>query len=138
MADAVTSQTLIDGDRYAVMKFTNVSDGSGESAVTKVDVSALQPLASNTAAQKTCTGVSIERIWWQCIGMKVQILFDASSDAFCIELGENQSGNHDYSSFGGLTNNAVSGKTGDINFTTVGHSSADTYTIILYMRKEYG
>ena len=138
MADAVTSQTLIDGDRYAVMKFTNVSDGSGESAVTKVDVSALQPLASNTAAQKTCTGVSIERIWWQCIGMKVQILFDASSDAFCIELGENQSGNHDYSSFGGLTNNAGSGKTGDINFTTVGHSSADTYTIILYMRKEYG
>ena len=37
MADAVTSQTLIDGDRYAVMKFTNISDGSGESAVTKVE-----------------------------------------------------------------------------------------------------
>ena len=138
MADAVTSQTLIDGDLYAVMKFTNISDGSGESAVTKVDVSALQALGSNTASQKTCTGVVIERIWWQCIGMKVQILFDASSDAFCIELGENQSGNHDYSLFGGLTNNAGSGKTGDINFTTVGHTSADTYTIILYMRKEYG
>ena len=137
MADAVTSQTLIDGDLYAVMKFTNISDGTGESAVTKVDVSSLQPLGSNTASQKTCTGVVIERIWWQCIGMKVQILFDASSDAFCIELGENQSGNHDYSLFGGLTNNAGSGKTGDINFTTVGHSSADTYTIILYMRKEY-
>ena len=137
MADAVTSQTLIDGDLYAVMKFTNISDGTGESAVTKVDVSALQALGSNTASQKTCTGVVIERIWWQCIGMKVQILFDASSDAFCIELGENQSGNHDYSLFGGLTNNAGGGKTGDINFTTVGHSSADTYTIILYMRKEY-
>jgi len=137
MADAVTSQTLIDGDRFAVMKFTNISDGTGEDAVTKVDVSSLQPLGSNTASQKTCTGVVIERIWWQCIGMKVQILFDASSDAFCIELGENQSGNHDYSLFGGLTNNAGSGKTGDINFTTVGHTSADTYTIILYMRKEY-
>jgi len=137
MADAVTSQTLIDGDRFAVMKFTNISDGTGEDAVTKVDVSSLQPLGSNTASQKTCTGVVIERIWWQCIGMKVQILFDASSDAFCIELGENQSGNHDYSLFGGLTNNAGSGKTGDITFTTVGHTSADTYTIILYMRKEY-
>ena len=138
MADAVPSQTLIDGDRYAVMKFTNISDGSGEAAVTKVDVSALQPLASNTAAQKTCTGLSIERIWWQCIGMKVRILFDASSDVMAIELGENQSGSHDYTIFGGLTNNAGSGKTGDINFTTVGHTSADTYTIILYMRKEYG
>ena len=35
MADAVTSQTLIDGPKHAVMKFTNVSDGSGESAVKK-------------------------------------------------------------------------------------------------------
>ena len=42
MADAVTSQTIQDGDRIAVMKFTNISDGSGEAAVKKVDVSALQ------------------------------------------------------------------------------------------------
>ena len=134
MADAVTSQTLIDGQNKAVIKFTNVSDGSGESAVKKVDVSAL----SSTADGVACSGVVIERIWWQCIGMKVQILWDASTDAFCIELGENQSGDHDYTSFGGLTNNAGSGKTGDLMFTTVGHSSADAYTIILYMRKKYG
>jgi hypothetical protein len=133
MADAVTSQTLADGPKTAVMKFTNVSDSTGESAVTKVDVSAL----SASADGDTCTGVTIERIWWQCIGMKVQILWDASSDAFCIELGENQSGSHDYTVFGGLTNNAGSGKTGDINFTTVGASANDTYTVILYMRKQY-
>ena len=133
MADAVTSQTLIDGPKHAVMKFTNVSDGTGESAVVKVDVSAL----SASADGDTCNEVVIERIWWQCIGMKVKILFDATSDQFCIELGENQSGDHDYRSFGGLTNNAGSGKTGDIAFTTVGHSNADTYTIILYMRKKF-
>ena len=134
MADAVTSQTLIDGHNKAVIKFTNVSDGSGESAVKKVDVSAL----SNSGDGVACSGVVIERIWWQCIGMKVKILWDATTDAFCIELGENQSGDHDYTSFGGLTNNAGSGKTGDLMFTTVGHTSADTYTIILYMRKKYG
>ena len=133
MADAVTSQTLIDGPKHAVMKFTNVSDGTGESAVVKVDVSALAASADGD----TCNEVVIERIWWQCIGMKVKILFDATSDAFCIELGENQSGDHDYTSFAGLTNNAGSGKTGDVAFTTVGHSSADTYTIILYMRKKF-
>ena len=33
MADAVTSQTLVDGPRDLVMKFTNLSDGTGESAV---------------------------------------------------------------------------------------------------------
>ena len=133
MADAVTSQTLIDGGKQVVMKFTNVSDGTGESAVTKVDVSAL----SSSVDGDACTGVVIERIWWQCIGMKVKILWDATTDAFCIELGENQSGSHDYTVFGGLTNNAGSGKTGDLAFTTVGHTGADTYTIVLYMRKKY-
>lgn len=134
MADAVTSQTIIDGKQHAVMKFTNISDGTGESAVTKVDVSTLSSLQDGTA----CSGVVIERIWWQCIGMKVQILWDATSDQFCIELGENQSGNHDYTDFGGLTNNAGAGVTGDINFTTVGATATDTYTVILYMRKRYG
>jgi len=134
MADAVATQTLQDGEKVVVQKFTNISDGTGESAVVKVDVSAL----STNARGQACTGVTIEEIWWQCIGMKVQILFDASTDVMAIELGENQSGNHDYRSFGGLTNNAGSGKTGDVAFTTVGHTSADTYTIILYMRKEYG
>ena len=133
MADAVTSQTLSDGPKYAVMKFTNISDGTGESAVTKVDVSALASSADGDA----CTGVVIERIWWQCIGMKVQILWDATSDQFCIELGENQSGNHDYTIFGGLTNNAGTGKNGDIKFTTVGAAVADTYTVILYLRKQF-
>ena len=133
MADAVTSQTLIDGVKSAVLKFTNISDGSGESAVAKVDVSAL----SANDVGKSCTGASIEKIWWQCNGMKVQLLFDASSNVIAIELGENQSGYHDYTSFGGIINNAGSGKTGDILFTTVGHSSADSYTIILQVRKEY-
>tara|TARA_R100001129_G_C5253311_1_gene229008 strand:+ start:250 stop:654 length:405 start_codon:yes stop_codon:yes gene_type:complete len=133
MADAVTSQTLVDGPKFAVMKFTNISDGTGESAVTKVDVSAL----ADSADGDTCTSVTVDRIWWQCIGMKTQLLFDASTDVFMIELGENQSGDHDYSIFGGLTNNAGSGKTGDINFTTVGASDGDTYTIILYMRKGF-
>tara|TARA_B100000989_G_C19485158_1_gene447048 strand:- start:403 stop:804 length:402 start_codon:yes stop_codon:yes gene_type:complete len=133
MADAVTSQTLFDGDKHVVMKFTNISDGTGESAVKKVDVSALNADINGN----TCTSVAIEKIWWQCIGMKVRMFFDATSDAFIIELGENQSGHHDYSEFGGLKNNAGSGKTGDIDFTTVGHSSADTYTITLKMRKTY-
>ena len=133
MADAVTSQTLFDGDKHVVMKFTNISDGTGESAVKKVDVSALE----SDIYGNTCSSVAIEKIWWQCIGMKVRLFFDATSDKFIIELGENQSGYHDYSEFGGIKNNAGSGKTGDVDFTTVGHSSADTYTIILKMRKTY-
>ena len=134
MADAVATQTLQDGAKMLVQKFTNISDGSGESAVVKVDVSGL---AKNSSGQ-ACTGVVIEKIWWQCIGMKVQIFWNATTNVFCIELGENQSGNHDYTVFGGLPNNAGSGKDGDVLFTTIGHTSVDTYTIIMSMRKEYG
>ncbi len=135
MADAVASQTIVDGSSFVALKLTNISDGTGESAVVKVDVSALE---ADSRTGLSCTDVNIERIWWQCIGMKVRILFDASSDVMAIELGENQSGNHDYSIFGGLVNNAGSGKTGDIKFTTVGASSGDTYTVILYLRKKFG
>ena len=134
MADAVASQTIVDGSSYVAIKLTNISDGTGESAVTKIDVSALE---ADSRTGLSCTDVNIDRIWWQCIGMKVRILFDADTDVMAIELGENQSGHHDYSEFGGLKNNAGSGVTGDIDFTTVGHSSADTYTVILMMRKNY-
>jgi|TARA_R100001198_G_scaffold13967_1_gene6320 hypothetical protein len=135
MADAVASQIIVDGPSFVAIKLTNISDGTGESAVTKVDVSALE---ADSRTGLSCTDVNIERIWWQCIGMKVRILFDADTDVMAIELGENQSGNHDYSIFGGLTNNAGTGKTGDVKFTTVGASSGDTYTVILYLRKKFG
>ena len=133
MADAVATQILSDGPKFTVLKLTNVSDGTGETAVVKVDVSALESSADGDA----CTDVVIERIWWQCIGMKVQILWNASTNLFCIELGENQSGEHDYTVFGGLTNNSGGGKNGDVLFTTLGHTSADTYTVILYLRKKF-
>ena len=135
MADAVVSQIIVDGPSFVAIKLTNISDGTGETAVTKVDVSALE---ADSRTGLSCTDVNIERIWWQCIGMKVRILFDADTDVMAIELGENQSGNHDYSVFGGLTNNAGTGKTGDVKFTTVGASSGDTYTVILYLRKKFG
>ena len=134
MADAVTSQTIQDGVKNVVMKFTNISDGTGESAVAKVDVSAITAGPNG----ETCTGVTIEEIWWQCIGMKVSLFWDATSNVIIMQLGENQSGHQDFRDFGGLTNNSGSGKTGDVLFTTVGHSSADTYSIILSMRKNYG
>ncbi len=41
MADAVATQTIQDDGNTAIFRFSNVSDGSGESAVTKIDVSAL-------------------------------------------------------------------------------------------------
>ena len=133
MADTVTSQTIQDSERKAVLKFTNVSDGTGESAVVKVDVSALAANSAGTA----CTSVTVSKIWWQCVGMGVELLFDASTDVLIIGLSPDSNGFHDYSPFTGIPNNAGSGKTGDILFTTIGASNTDTYTVILELIKEY-
>jgi hypothetical protein len=134
MADAVTTTTVIDGARTAVIYCTNTSDASGEAAVTKVDVSALSSRQDGTA----CTGVRLEKIVFSNVGMGVKLLWDASTDVIAAELPADYSDTLDYSDISGLPNvAAASGKTGDIQLTTVGHGSGDTYSIVLYCLKEY-
>jgi hypothetical protein len=124
MADAVASQTLVDGAKNVVMKFTSVSDGTGESAVTKVDVSALTGAPSR---------VKINKIHYSTSGMIVRLLWDATTDVTILELqGE---GCFDATGFGGLYNNAGTGVTGDIQLTTIGHTNLDSYSLILEMEK---
>lgn len=128
MADAVTSQVLYDGPNKVVMKFTNVSDGTGESAVTKVDVSALTPAADE---------VAIERIIASTAGMSVHILWDADTDVLAFLVPTDAFLDVDLKELEGrgIINNAGAGKTGDVKFTTVGHTSGDVYTVILELRK---
>ena len=133
MADAVATQTIQDGERNAVLRFTNVSDGTGESNVVKVDVSAL---AKNSAGQ-SCTEVHIQRIYWATVGMSVKLDFDASTNVLAIGLPADSTGDEYYDSCSAIPNNAGSGKTGDILFSTTGHSSGDTYMIILELLKRY-
>jgi len=133
MADAVTSQTIFDGSKRAIMKFTNISDGTGETGVVKVDVSALNPYNG-----MTCTSVNIERIEAVTIGMGVDILWEATTDALCMTLGSDQFFAFDFSRFSGIVNNAGAGKNGDILFTTVGAAAGDRYTILLELIKNYG
>lgn len=126
MADAVATQILNDGAKNAVLKFTNISDGTGESAVVKVDVSALQGAP---------TAVRIDKIWYSTDGMAVRILWDADTDVVAWLIPTNQSDTLCFQEFAGLNNNAGTGVTGDISFTTVGHTSGDTYSIILWCSK---
>lgn len=126
MADAVTSQTIFDGTNRAILKFTNISDGTGESAVVKVDVSALTNAPSK---------VTISKIWFTTDGMAVKLLWDATADVLAYSIAANQTGFLDFTSFGGIKNNAGDGVTGDIAFTTVGHSAGDSYSIILEVTK---
>jgi len=138
MADAVTSQTLADGDKTAVIKITNISDGTGEASVKKVDVSALNANSNGDA----CTRVSINQVWYDIGGLRTALEFDASSNVVGLVLGGSAAagttmGYMDFRSFSGIKNNAGSGITGDIDLTTHGHTAHDHYTIILELSKSY-
>ena len=138
MADAVTSQTLADGDKIAVVKFTNLSDGSGESSVKKVDVSAL----ANNSAGAACAHATINQLWYDIGGMRVALEWNATSNVVAAVLGGsaaagNVSGYMDFRSFGGIKNTLASGYDGDIDLTTHGHTAHDHYTIVLEVSKNY-
>ena len=132
MADAVTSQTIFDGEREVVMKFTNISDGTGETAVLKVDVTAL----SASPFGKACDGVSLDRIHASINGMSVNLLWDATTDVPAVILAPGMY-TFDHGKRIQLPNNAGAGKTGNILFTTIGASAGDTYSIVLEMVKSY-
>ncbi|OYW72988.1 MAG: hypothetical protein B7Z37_23280 [Verrucomicrobia bacterium 12-59-8] len=133
MADAVASQILMDGPRHAVMKFTNTSDGTGEAAVQKVDASALEVGPDG----RPCASVVIDKVQYMTKGMSVRVLWDATTDVLAFETPIEGDGKQCFAGIGGLQNDSGAGKTGDVNFTTVGHTAGDMYTIVLHMRKRY-
>lgn len=122
MADAVTTQTIFSGSnkKRVVYVFTNLSDGTGESAVKKVDISTL-PGAP--------TAVKIRRVVFACEGMSVKVAFDHTTDDTVLVLAGQ--GEFDFYPYGGLKDPASAGDTGDILFTTTGHTAADSYTILM-------
>ena len=138
MADAVTSQTIEDGGKNLVMKFTNISDGTGESAVAKIDVSAVDTEPSTGAA---CSRVTLQRIWFSNIGMGFKLHWKATSNMFICQAPKDWSDTWDFTdssiTLPGIPNNAGSGVNGDLLLTTNDHTSGDTYSVIVWALKHY-
>ena len=133
MADAVASQTLFDGERMAIMKFTNSSDGTGETNVVKVNPSSLNPSEAGGA----CDAVTITKVTALTHGMEVQLKWKATTPVIIETIPQNNVYQQDFEKIGGLTNNAGAGKDGAITFTTLDASAGDTYTVVLEMVKHY-
>jgi len=133
MADAVTSTTLMDSDRVAIIQLTSTSDGTGEAAVKKIDVSAL----SDSSTGQACTGVRLAKIVYSTFGMSVKLLWDATTDTICWDLNADYTTDEDFTEFGGVRNTSGSGKTGDIMLTTTGHTNGDSYVIVLTVYKDF-
>jgi hypothetical protein len=128
MADAVTTTTVFNGTQRLVVHLTNVSDGTGESNVVKVDKSTFTgPNGSEP------TNFVLERVDYDVSSMRVLLTLDRTTDQTLVVL--QGQGTMDFTSSGGLLK-ASTGDTGDILLTTANHAAGDGYDITLYLRKK--
>jgi hypothetical protein len=133
MADAVTSVVAFNGTKQYAVRLTNVCDGTGESAVVKIDVSTLLKEAGGGALPVAATECRIMEIQWNIYGFsEVKLLWDANTD----DLAQTLSGNgyRSYWDQGGLKNPKSTGWTGDINLTTTTNTSGNHYDILLVVQ----
>ena len=124
MADAVLVKILRNTADTAAFLFGNTSDGTGESAIQKVD---------SSASAMAATAVRITKLKWSCEGMQVKILFDAATDDLvAILAGRGELSEVDEAP---ISDPVSATHVGDILFTTAGQSAGDGYTIYMEIRK---
>lgn len=132
MADVVDVTTQYDSPRRLVVVLTNESDGTGETAVIKVDKSAF------TGPDGTEPGrLMVEEIEYDVGGMRVLLEWEHTAPDEIAVL--NGAGFIDFTKggkFHGKVDPASAGGAGDIILTTVGHTAGDGYTITMVLRKK--
>jgi hypothetical protein len=130
MADTVTTQTISDtsGVKY-VVKLTNVSDGSGESLVNKID-------ASETTFMTEDGNRKIAKIWWSVNTTNnkstVELVWSGATNATALVL--SGQGYWDLRTAGNEIPNNATTPTGDVLLSTRDFVVRDSYTIIVEFR----
>jgi|TARA_R110002167_G_scaffold66555_1_gene188346 hypothetical protein len=139
MADVVTTQTLVDTIGVkTVIKMTNISDGSGETLVTKMDASALNFMSEDATktiakiywAVNTTNGKSGVELLWAGSGTSsanATIAFLSGEGVWDLFTAGNSIPNN-------ATLTANTSPAGDILLSTKGFVAGDNYTIILEVR----
>jgi hypothetical protein len=130
MADIVTTQTIADtsGVKY-VVKLTNVSDGSGESLVNKIDASATTFMTEDGNRK-------IAKIWWSVNTTNnkstVELVWAGATNATALLL--SGQGYWDLRTAGNEIINNATTPTGDVLLSTRDFVVGDSYTIIVEFR----
>ena len=133
MTDTVNTNVTQDGQRNYVVVLQNVSDGTGESAVKKVDISTL--LGSGTSGNQNAAPVSfaVKEIEYDIQGFSsVRLFWDATTDDEMAIL----SGQGYFNFDPPFADPRSTGFTGDVMLTTAGAVSGATYTIKLWLLKK--
>ena len=130
MADTVTTQTRADtsGLKF-VVKMTNMSDGTGETDVKKVD-------ASETTFMTEDGARKISKIWYSINTVNpksaVELIWDCTPNATMVILGGN--GYWDLRTAGNEIVNSATTPTGDVLLSTKNFALGDNYTIVAEFR----
>jgi len=130
MADIVTTQTIADtsGVKF-VVKMTNISDGTGEQLVNKVD-------ASETTFMTEDGARKIARIWYSINTANnksaVELVWAGVTNSTAVLLSGN--GYWDLRTAGDEISNNATTPTGDVLLSTKNFANGDNYTIIVEFR----
>jgi len=117
------------GWRQVVLQLTGISDGTGESEVTKLDISQLRKVDGSIPTRTSILGIK-----WNVKGIdNVHLQWDRSPKATIAALsGE---GKRDYRSKGGIVDPSGAGdRTGDILLTSNGAGAGGVYDIELTVK----
>ncbi len=131
MVDTVTTKTIFNSPRKLVVELTNLSDGTGESNVVKVDKSTFTGLNGLEPSK-----LVVEKIVYDVSSMRVLLTWDQTSDETIAVL--QGDGVLDWYKNGKHSGNigANTGGAGDILLTTANHAVGDGYNITLHLRKK--
>ena len=130
MADIVTKQTIADtsGVKF-VVKMTNLSDGTGEQLVNKVD-------ASETTFMTEDGNRKIARIWYSINTANnksaIELIWAGTTNATAMLLSGN--GYMDLRTAGNEIPNNATTPTGDVLLSTKNFANGDNYTLIVEFR----
>ena len=127
MVDTVNSLVLVNQPPYYTIRLTNVSDGTGESTLVKVDKSGLVDIDGLEPVALDLIGIE-----WDVGGMNVTLLWDHTTPDRAIVL--TGQGEWDQSRDGAIRDPRTAGGTGDILLTTGAHTSGDAYMILLRLK----
>ena len=126
MVDTVATQIIQDGPRNTVVKLTSLSDGTGETAVVKVNAAALSPVPAR---------LTVEKIDYDCSNMQCTLLWEGTPNVTIATLSGGQN-SLDFRESGGLSMTGP-GATGNILLTTISAGNNDTYAIVLHLKKKF-
>lgn len=125
MVNTVTQRTLVGSgkDKMIVRSIHIVSDGSEETDLVIYD--------NSTLVNDVTKGRLVE-LWVSGSDCVLRLEWDQTTDSPVFAVNPASSGNHwDFSVFGGITNPAGTGATGDLLLSTASLDSGDEVSIII-------